>query len=454
MKFHFNVKQHIAVLRKAKRRALLMIGAGIVLLVILVAMIMPKSLNIATAAVDRGEFIIDLGARGEIDALNSTNVSVPRMRRRRSLQIVDMAEEGIIVKKGDFLIQLDTSESEQKVEEAKDELANAKAQLESEKATIASNMAQLESQLESEKYSYEQAELSLKMMQFEAEAKKQEYQLNMKKAEVALAQAKEKIKSQGIIDRATIMKAELNVRQAEMELKEAEQALDQLTLRAPIDGLVVYREIWSGTGLKKVQVGDTPWPGMPVIGIPDLSIMQAKMTVNEVDISKLEKDQNAIITVDALEGKTYYGKVTRVAALARREESTNVKVFDVEVTLDSTDGELRPGMTCGCQIITGRIQDVMSIPLQAVFQREDTTVVYVMGSRSPRLREVTIGVQSSDRIVILAGLEEGEKVCLRDPTVPLEEVGGESETVTTKPTKKVNTRSQSGPRGFRRGPRG
>ena len=336
------------------------------------------------------------------------------------------------------------------MEEALDELANERAQLESEKATIASNMAQLESQLESEKYSYEQAELSLKMMQFEAEVRKQEYQLNMKKAEVALAQAKEKISSQKIIDRATIMKAELNVRHAEMELKEAEQALDKLTLRAPIDGLVVYKEIWSGGTMKKVQVGDTPWMGMPVIGIPDLSVMQAKMTVNEVDISKLDKGQNAIITVDALEGKVYYGKVTRVAALARREEITNVKVFDIEVTLDSTDGELRPGMTCGCQIITGRILDAMSIPLQAVFQNEDTTVVYVMGARSPKMRAVAIGEKSSDRIVILAGVEEGEQVCLRDPTIPLDQIGGESESVAPTKPKKSTTQRRTG--GFMRGP--
>ena len=450
MKFHLDLNRRVSMLRKAKKRTLLMIGGGVVFLFILLAMIIPKSVNIATAAVEREEFIIDIGMRGEIDALVSTNISVPRIRRRMSLQIVEMAEEGTIVKKGDFLLQMDTSEAEQKVEEALDELANERAQLESEEATIASNMAQLESQLESEKYSYEQAELSLKMMQFEAEVRKQEYQLNMKKAEVALAQAKEKISSQKIIDRATIMKAELNVRHAEMELKEAEQALDKLTLRAPIDGLVVYKEIWSGGTMKKVQVGDTPWMGMPVIGIPDLSVMQAKMTVNEVDISKLDKGQNAIITVDALEGKVYYGKVTRVAALARREEITNVKVFDIEVTLDSTDGELRPGMTCGCQIITGRILDAMSIPLQAVFQNEDTTVVYVMGTRSPKMREVAIGEKSSDRIVILAGVEEGEQVCLRDPTIPLDQIGGESESVApTKPKKSTTTQRRRG--GFMRG---
>ena len=431
-------------LRAVKVKIWLLIGGSAVLLIILMAMMAPAAVSIATAEVGSGEFIIDLYTRGEIDALNSTSVSAPRFRRRMPLQIIDMAEEGSVVRKGDFLLQLDTSDAQNRLDEAKDELANAIAQLESEKATIASNMAQLQSQLEREKYNYEQAKLSLKMMQFEAEAKKQEYELNMKKAEVALRQAEEKIEAQKIIDQATIRKAELAVNQAELDVKQDEQALERLTIKAPIDGLVVYKEIWSGSGMKKVQIGDTPWPGMPIIGIPDLSKMQAKMTVNEVDISKIEKGQNAIITVDALEGRTYYGSITRVASLARREESTNVKVFDIEVLLDSTDGDLRPGMTVDCRIITGRIPDAISIPMQAVFQKDGNTVVYVMGGRGARMREVEVGPKSSDRIVISQGLEPGESVCLRDPTIPLEEIGSEAETAAPAASPKPKRRSSGG----------
>ncbi len=439
------VNDLINLLPEGKKRWLILGGAATVVL-ILILILIPKSIHIATAGVQQGEFIIDLYLRGEIDAVNSTNISVPRMRRRMSLQIVDLAEEGTIVKRGDFLLQLDTSEAQQKVEEAIDELANARAQLESEKASIASNMAQLESQLERETYNYQQAELSLKMMQFEAEAKKQEYQLNMKKAEVDLAQAREKINSQKIIDKATLMKAQLAVRQAEMELREAKQALESLTLRAPIDGLVVYKEIWKGGSRGKVQIGDSPWPGMPVIGIPDLSKMMVKVTVNEVDISKIEKGQNAVITVDALEGKSYYGTLSRVATLARREESTNRKVFDVEVVIDSTDGELRPGMTCDCTIITGRIPDALSVPLQAVFQKEGKTVVFTMGARSPKMQEVTVGPKSSNYIVIEDGLDQGDRVCLRDPTIPLEEVGGEGAAVTSTKPKPKRSNSNGGDR--------
>ncbi len=429
MKKSFNIQSLLKKLSTVKKRTWLIIGGGVLVLILLLLFILPKSVDIATAEVQKGEFIIQLGVRGEIDALISTSVSVARMNRRMSLQIVDMVPEGNMVKKGDFLIQLDTSEGEQAVTNAEDAVANAEAALESEKASIASSMAQLESSLESEEYSYQQSELSLKSMQFEAEVKKQEAELNMKKAEVSLAQAKERINQQKIIDQTAIRKAQLNVNQAKINLEEAKQALEKLTLTAPIDGMVVYEEIFSTSGRKKVAIGDTPFPGMPIIKIPDLSIMIVNATIKEADINKIEKGQNVIATVEALEGKSYYGKLTRVAALAVRDESTNTKVFDIEATLDSTMGELRPGMTCDMTIITGRIEDVLSVPLQSVFQKEDTTVVYVMGARGPSVREVKVGTQSSNFIVVEEGLSAGELVCLRDPTVPLQEIGGESQPV-------------------------
>ena len=243
----FNLKAFQTKIKSFNKRTWIFIGGGTIVIVLLIVMIVPASVSVATVEAVQGEFIIDLLTKGEIDALNSTNVSVPRVSRRMMLQIIDMVDEGTNVEEGDFLIQLDTSQAQQRVDEDAAALENAKAQLTSEKATIASNMAQLESQLESQKYSYEQAELSLKMMQFEAEVKRQEYELNMKKAEVALEQAREKIESQKTIDKATLMKAELAVRQAELELRESQQALEKLTLRAPRGGLVVYREIWGGS---------------------------------------------------------------------------------------------------------------------------------------------------------------------------------------------------------------
>ena len=409
--------------------------------------LIPKPVKIATSEVKKGEFIVDIPTRGDIDALRSTTVSVPAMRRRMMLQIVDMIPEGTIVKKGDFLFQLDKSQAQQTVDDARDQLENAQANLSTKRAQIISNMAQLESDLESQRYSLEQAKLNLKSMEYEAEIKKREKELAMKMAEVALAQAEEKIKSQKIVDRATLLEAELAVRQARTLLDEAENALASLTVSSPLDGLVVYQETFSGGSLKKVQVGDSPFWGQPVIKIPDLSQMMVKTTVNEVQISQLDLGQNTVITVDALEGRTYFGRLSRIASLARRELTTNVKVFDVEVKIDSTDGLLRPGMTCDCQIVTGRIKDATFVPVQSVFQKSDTTVVYVMSAGRPRMRRIKIGAKGSNFVVVEQGLQGGEKVCMRDPTLPLESIGGQAEPAATGPSSAPQQQQQQQQRG-------
>lgn len=417
------------------------IALGLVVFIIILNFVVVSSPNIATTEVMRDVFIDDLLVKGEINALNSTSISVPRMRRRFSLQIVDMVEEGTMVKKGDFLLQLDNSNALQNVDEAKDELESAIAQLESKKATIRSNLAQLKSDLETQKYNYEQAELNLKMMKYEAESRRQEARLNQKKAQVALEQAEKRIEAQKVIDNAELKGAELDVRQARVELEEAKKNLDKLTITAPTDGLVVYLETWTGSGMRKVQIGDTPFPGMPVMSIPDLSNMKADVTVNERDINKIKNGLNAIVSVDALEGINFYGRISRVATLAKRDDATNAKVFDIEVRIDSSQGKLRPGMTCDCNIIINRIEDALFVPLQSVFQKEERTVIYVMDGARPKEREITTGIKSTDYVIIEQGLQDGEKVCLRDPTIPLKEIG--SEAMSTKTENKPKKSSGS-----------
>jgi RND family efflux transporter MFP subunit len=375
-----------------------------------------------------------------MEAKSSVTVSVPD-RVYGDVRIVKVVDDGAMVKEGDFLVQFDTSEAENYLTDRQNDLDNAVADLASTKASIESNMKQLESSYKTQQYSYEQSKLRYEQMKYEAEAKRREQELNFKKAEIALKQAEEKIESQKIIDQANIAKAEVRVKQAEMRYKQAKERLDALTLRSPKAGLVVLQEIynWSTRTRDKVKVGDTPHRGMVLVSIPDLSVMLVKAQVNEVDISRVELGQRAVITLDALPGPTFYGTVTNIATLAHRDEGSDVKVFDVEIIIDENDPRLKPGMTAQCTIVTGRISDVLYVPLESVFEKEDTTVVYVKDSGF-RQRPVKVGRKNSDFIIIEDGLKEREEVALRDPTIPLENLGvGEKSASSTKVGKQNNT---------------
>lgn len=407
--------------RLKKKRTIVGIGIIIVTGIVYIVGTRSSTNNISTFSSKRGEFIIDIRQKGELKAVKSTSVGIPR-RVFGITRIVKIVEDGTMVKEGDFLVQFDTSEYENRLKQRQNELDNAKAELTSQKASIESQMEELENNLLIQQYTYEQSKIKYQQMKYEAPARQTEMELDFKKAELLLKQAKKKLESQKIIDEANISKAELKVKQAEMNLHESQKQLDELTLTAPKSGMVVLQNIWGPNGQEKVKVGSTPYPGMDLVSIPDLSVMLVKTQVNEIDISQIRIGQQVVISLDALEGPTFYGKVTNVATLARTELGSDVKVFDVEVIIDGSDERLKPGMTAQCKIVTDKIDNVLFIPLEAVFVKEDTTVVYVKKGEFKR-RQVKVGSKNSDYVIIENGLSEGEEVALRDPTLPLEELG-------------------------------
>ncbi|MFC1541545.1 efflux RND transporter periplasmic adaptor subunit [Candidatus Latescibacterota bacterium] len=416
------MKLNIAVLKKLRKRPIF-IGAGVFVIILFIIMISlsGSTPSIATYKAQKGEFIIDIQNKGELKAAKSTSVGVPR-RVYGSTRITRIVEDGATVKEGDFLVQFDTSEFENRVSQEQNALENAKAELISQQASIESRKKEQENNYLIQQYDYEKAKLQYQQMKYEAAARQRQMELDFKKAELNLQQAKEKLESQKIIDEATLSKAELQVKQAELKLKVAQEMLESLTLTAPLGGMVVLQEVYSMNGLEKVKVGSTPYPGMDIVQIPDLSVMQVKTQVNEIDIGRVKVGQQVIITLDALEGPTFYGNVTNVATLARTEIGSDEKIFDMEVTIDGEDKRLKPGMTAQCKVVTDKIENVLYVPLEAVFEKEDTTIVYIREGGYNQ-RAVKVGAKNSDYIIIAGGVSEGEEVALRDPTLPLEELG-------------------------------
>jgi len=380
--------------------------------------------KVATFKVTKGEFLIDIRQAGELDATKSVSIS-QNPRRWESVRIINMVPDGTMVKEGDFLIQFDTTNATKEVTDRTDQLEQAKAELASTKASIESNMKQLENSYKTQQYDFESNKLTYELAKFEAEIKRREMELQFKKSELSLEQAKQKIASQEIIDKASLGRAELRVKHSEKRLEEAKQNLADLTIKAPKSGLVVYREIWASGGRAKVKVGDAPYPGQELMAIPDLNEMKVKTKVNEVDISRVKRGQPVVVSLDALPGPLFTGKVATIATLARREGDSEVKVFDVEVIVDGTHKELKPGMTAQCKIVTGKIPNVVSVPLESVFDKGDTTVVYVKKHGFER-RVVKLGSKNSDFVIIEDGLKPGEEVALRDPTARLEDIGKEA----------------------------
>ena len=345
------------------------------------------------------------------------------------LQIVELAPEGTEVKEGDFLIQFDTQDVQKQIHDKEAELEIARADLMKERANQSSQMAQLESNLQDSKASYQLAELRLEQVKYEADVEVDKAKLELQRAEISLTQAEAKIEAQKIINQAELQKLNLKIRQAEEELAKARRGLEDLTVKAPKPGLIVYSKIWKGGGeQEKIKVGDQAWPGQKLVEIPDLSVMLLKTDVNEVDISKIEKGQEVNIKLDAFDEPQFHGVVTEIASLAhKKDQESDVKVFDITVEIDQSDPKLKPGMTARAEIVVETVPDVVYVPIEAVHEKEDTTVVYTVASL-PKPTKVKVGKRNDNYVIIEEGLEEGQRVALRDPTLKLEELGEKAET--------------------------
>ena len=393
-------------------------GIIFIILVLLFKSFSVSKSNVPVYKVTRDNFLVSITESGEIRAKNSTSVVTPRVQG--NLKIIYIVPEGTYVHAGDTVVKFDPTE-------ALTNLKNAESKLEiteSDKAKLMadqkSSLTNLESALKGAELSFELSKLNLEQMKFEAEIKQQQAKLEHEKNQLSLAKAKQDLESQKIIQKSELSKIDIQVQQDRSNLEKAKRDLSTLTLTAPKEGLVVYETNWS-TG-RKVMIGDTPWPGMPVISLPDLSSMQSMTYVNEVDVSRVRKGQKVLVKLDAFQDSTFTGVISSVASLGRnKDRNSNIKVFEVEVDMQSQSSILKPGMTSSNKIIIDQIPNVIYVPQESVFDKGGKKIVYLKNGSGFEDQEVETGEKSENYIVITKGLNPSDEVALIDPNLKLDD---------------------------------
>jgi len=348
---------------------------------------------------------------GEIRATNSFTLTTPRVRYGQ-MQIVYLIPEGTTVKPGEVVVRFATTDVDKTISDKEAELSINQSDYDKYKADKELRDSQSEGDLRNAELAYEQAKLQVEKMKYEAEVQRKEAEISLERSSIALDQAKRKIASQAIVDKSEARKYLLKVQQTESDLKRAKLDKEQYTLKATLGGLVVYENNWS-TG-RKVAVGDSPWGGMSLVSLPDLSAMQSVTNVNEVDVSKVKKGQRVKIKLDAFPDREFKGTVGSVGTIGQQRDQSTTKTFEVVVDIEGTDPVLKPGMTTSNEVIMSTIADVLYLPIEAVFQKDGKPVVY----KNARAQEVTLGAKNSNYVVVSGGINAGDRVSLADPSLP------------------------------------
>jgi HlyD family secretion protein len=233
--------------------------------------------------------------------------------------------------------------------------------------------------------------------------------------------------------------------------------VQRLNVTSPMDGVVIRRP---------VELGDTVMSGVSsfnagtvLMTVADVETMIIKAGINEVDIGKVRLEQPVKVTLDAYPKVKFAGKILRIAPAARLEEK--VKVFDVEIAIEHQGAELRTGMTANIDILGEKRAKVLTVPVEAIFKKDDAEVVYVKKPEEPKkaaegagflssafaagkkdappakvdpkdawkekfeVKEIETGLAAVDKVEVVKGLTAGMEVAVEDPTRPKEKKDNE-----------------------------
>ena len=400
----------------------IIIGVGLLAVVLIVFMIVrgsrrDDSLDVMSE-VKRGTFKVEIETTGELEAKNSVKIQAPpqlREYRVNNLTIQNIVNEGTVVERGDWIATLDRSEFQGRIKDKEIELEKAQASFIQTQLDTTLQMRQSRDELVNLKYDVEEKKIILEQSKFEPPATIKQNEINMDKAQRALSQAIEnyKIKKRQNIEKMRTVNAEL--RKVQGEHNGMVQLISTFNIVAPEPGMVIYRKGWDGKPIKSGSQIST-WD--PVVAtLPDLTTMLSKTYVNEVDVRKVKPGQKVEIGLDAYPDKKLTGIVTNVANVGEQRPNSDAKVFQVDVEIRGTDPTLRPAMTTSNKIIASVIDSVLYIPLECLHSQYDSiTYVFKKEGLVTTKQEVMIGETNANDAVILAGLQEGNKLFLSVPT--------------------------------------
>ncbi|HEX8813652.1 MAG TPA: efflux RND transporter periplasmic adaptor subunit [Terracidiphilus sp.] len=357
------------------------------------------------AKVTRGDVARSVVATGKIQPITKVEV------KSKASGIVEKLYVDINnhVHKGEPLAQLDQQEIVAQVEAQKAMLAAAEA-----------NVGTYEANIEQDKVNASAPDLPMYKLTLDRNVAMQKEGIVSQQAlndanrdYLAALTKRDAAKAQIGVDTAKLKQARAQVEQANASLKQLEEQLSYTTIVAPMDGVILSRDVEIGDAVSSILVlGST---ATLVMTEGDTTQVYVQGKVDEADIAHVYMNQPARIKVESFRDRVFNGKVTKIAPLG--VEKDNVTTFEVRVSIDNPGGELKANMTANAEILLDEHKGVLTVPESAVVydNQKNASVEIPDKTQKDGQRKIAVKVGLSNGSVteILSGLKEGDQVVLQ-----------------------------------------
>jgi HlyD family secretion protein len=394
---------------KKKRLIIISIVAVAVVALVVVAVAATRSGTkidpTKLAKVEKGDLAKSVVATGKVTPITKVEIKSKASGIVKKLYV----DAGDRVKKDQVLAELDRDEIEAQVNSARAQLLSAESNQKAAEADM--KRAEVDAQgvdIPTLQRAYERAQDMAKSGVVSASAlddAQRAYILAVNKRDVAKAQL--------VVNKAKVAQAQADVQKSSATLKQLEEQLSYTTIVAPIDGIVLSRDVEMGDAVSSILVMGSAATLVMTIG--DTSEVYVKGKVDESDIGKVYLGQPARIRVETFKDKTFTGHVTKISPMGL--EKDNVTTFEVRVSINNPGGELKAEMTANAEIILDEHKNVLMIPEGAIMYDKDkkasTEVPDPKAKDGKRKVAVTIGISNGAKTEVLSGLKEGDQVVLQ-----------------------------------------
>jgi HlyD family secretion protein len=337
------------------RKKKIFIGLGIVVVLGAVAFAnfrfkRDEGITVNTERVQKRKLDAVVSASGKIQAKRTVNISADSSGRVTELAV----NEGDRVKEGQFLLQIDPRNLRTRVESGEASLSAARSTAE-----------QLKLSLETSRTALKQAQEDFKRQQelWKGGLTTRE---QFERAQNDLRIREQELRAQ----EQNVLTQQQRMRQEQATLENAKTDLSKVRIESPINGIVTRRNIEAG---ETAVVGTMNNAGTVLLTIADMSVIEAEVEVDETDIPSVQIGQIAKITIDAMPGHTFNGKVTEIGnspIQTSGQAATQATNFKVVITVDGEIPDVRPGFTCTAEITTATRENALAVPIQATTVRE------------------------------------------------------------------------------------
>ena len=383
-----------------------------------------SKVQVPTTRVERGDVVADLHTSGEFTARRNQLVSAPAVPG--SLRLVFLVPSGTSVRAGEPVMRFDPAEQLFNLEQAESGVAEADQELAKQAADRAVQAAQDEVNLLKARFEVRKAELDVTTNELLSEVDARKNQLTLEEARRKLAQLEEDVKSRGETNKAALAVLQEKRQKSALARETARQAIAQMEILAPFDGVVAVRQnqdansgfFYPGMALPDFREGDVVFPGRPVLSILDPAELELRARVAESLATGIVKDQPADVQLDGSTRAPLAATVLSVSGMADRggffRAPTAQREFDVILKLAGGASDVEPGRSARVRITGAPLTGVLSMPRQAVFERNGTPTVFVQQNDRFTPTPLTIVARTQTRVVV-EGLAEGAVVALADP---------------------------------------